>query len=207
MRDTYCACNNTTGLAMYVEPYRPDRLWTAEEYLEWESQQEFKNELIDNRVWVMMGASIQHSHVNMGLMMALHPFCEEQGYELLLSRMCLQIDPDSNFFFPDLSISHGKPRMTQRCNQHLLHDPVVVFEILSPHTEAMDRGRKRELYLQVESLQGYFMVSQFEPRIESVQRDGSDWSESEHVGLDDALVINAPACELPMREIYRHLAE
>ena len=51
------------------------------------------------------------------------------------------------------------------------------------------------------------MVSQFEPRIECVQRDGSDWIQSEHIGLDAALVINSPACELPLRQIYRHLAQ
>ena len=50
-----------------------------------------------------------------------------------------------------------------------------------------------------------FMASQDEPRIECAQRDGSAWIESEHVGLDDRLVINAPACEIPLREIYRHL--
>ena len=49
------------------------------------------------------------------------------------------------------------------------------------------------------------MVAQDEPRIECVQRDGSSWIESAHEGMDDRLVINAPACELPMREIYLHL--
>ena len=190
---------------MVVEPYKPDRLWTAEEYLDWESRQEFKNELIDNRVWIMLGASIQHSRVNMNLMRALYPICEEQGYELLFSRMCLQIDPDSTFVFPDLSISFGEPRMTERCNQHLFHDPVVVFEIMSPHTEAMDRGRKRELYLQMESLQGYFMVSQDEPRIEAAQRVDGDWRYRAWQGLDSTAVIEALDCELPLREIYRRV--
>ncbi len=53
---------------MLVKPYMPDRLWSADEYLEWESEQPYKNELIDNRVWIMCGASSRHNLISASLL-------------------------------------------------------------------------------------------------------------------------------------------
>ena len=93
---------------MLVKQYMPDRLWSADEYLAWESEQPYKNELIDNRVWVMCGANKRHNLISINLMAALHPLADEQGYELLGSRMCLKVDPDSTFVYPDLTIVRGE---------------------------------------------------------------------------------------------------
>ena len=187
---------------MLVKPYMPDRLWSADEYLAWESEQPFKNELIDNRVWIMCGASRRHNVINVNLMAALHPLVDEQGYELLGSRMCLKVDSDSTFVYPDMTIVRGEPRMSCRLNQHTFEDPVIIFEILSPSTEMMDRMRKRDLYLQLESLQGYFLVSQDKPRIESYSRQGEGWFYQDWSGLAESLVIDAVSCELPLLDIY-----
>ena len=92
---------------MIVKPYTPDKLWSADEYLEWESEQEFKNELIDNRVWIMRGANLQHNTISINLIVALLPAARETGCSLLGSRMCLEIDPASTFVYPDMTIVRG----------------------------------------------------------------------------------------------------
>ena len=56
---------------MIVKPYTPDRLWSADEYLAWESEQEYKNELIDNCVWIMRGANVQHNVISSNLIFYL----------------------------------------------------------------------------------------------------------------------------------------
>ena len=191
---------------MYIKPYTPDRLWSADEYLAWESQQEFKNELIDNRVWIMCGADPRHNAISMSLMMTLHPTVEERDYTLLLSRMCLKVDPDSTFVYPDLSLVRGEPRMSVRLNQHTFEDPVVIFEIVSPSTHELDRGRKKELYLQLESLHAYILVSQDEPQVEVYKRAAGDWRHLEISGLDASLRIHLLDCEIPLSEVYRRVS-
>lgn len=191
---------------MLVKPYSPDKIWSADEYLAWESEQEFKNELIDNRVWIMCGANQWHSAISVNLVMALHPLTEERGYTVLWSRMCLQVDPDSTYVYPDMSIVRGEPKMSCRLNQHSFEDPVVIFEILSEGTEEMDRGRKKELYLQLESLDAYVLVSEEQPRVEMYRRQGGAWLYEECAGLDSTLQITAPHCEIPLSEIYRQIS-
>ncbi len=188
---------------MLVKQYMPNGHWTADEYLAWESEQPYKNELIDNRVWVMCGASRRHNVISVNLMAALHPLVDEQGYELLWSRMCLKVDPDSTYVYPDLSIVRGEPRMSCHLNQHTFEDPAIIFEILSPSTEKMDRTRKKDLYLQLESLQAYILVSQDKPRIESYSRQDDSWLYQDWSGLDASLEIGAISCDLPLADIYR----
>lgn len=187
---------------MLVKPYTPDRHWSADEYLAWESEQPFKNELIDNRVRIMCGASRRHNVISVNLMVALHPLVDEQGYELLGSRMCLKVNPDSTFVYPDMTIVRGEPRMSCRLNQHTFEDPAIIFEILSPSTEKTDRTRKRDLYLQLESLQAYILVSQDKPRIESYSRQDDGWLYQDWSGLNASLEIDAISCKLPLSDIY-----
>ncbi len=190
---------------MLVKPYKPDRIWSADEYLAWESEQEFKNELIDNRVWIMCGANSRHNIIGANLIFVLYPLVDDSGFELLGSRMCLEVDPDSTYVYPDMSIVRGEPKMSCRLNQHSFEDPVVIFEILSEGTEKMDRGRKKELYLQLESLDAYVLVSEEQPRVEIFRRQGGAWLYEECAGLDSTLQITAPHCEIPLSEIYRRV--
>lgn len=191
---------------MFVKPYTPDKLWNADEYLAWESEQEFKNELIDNRVWLMLGAGLRHARISTNIMVIFHSMFEDRVVTPLGSRACLQIDPDSTFVYPDFMLLAGTPQEHFRFNQCFFKDPSVVFEILSPSTEDMDRGRKKELYLQLESLQTYILISQDRPLIEAYLRSSDDWHYREYSGLDATLVFPTPDCEIPLSEIYQRVS-
>ena len=49
-----------------------ERLWSAEEFLVWESAQSYKHELIDNRVHAVRGASRSHNRINLNLAFVLN---------------------------------------------------------------------------------------------------------------------------------------
>ena len=191
---------------MFVKPYSPDKLWSAEEYLEWESEQEFKNELIDKRVWLMLGAGPRHASISVNLIGIFHHMFEERDFTPLGGRACLQIDPESTFVYPDFMLFAGMPPEHFRFNQCFFKDPSVIFEILSPSKEEMDRGRKKALYLQLESLKTYILISQDKPLIEAFTRKADDWRLRFFSGLDATLVIPAPACEIPLSAIYRQVS-
>ena len=58
---------------------------------------------------------------------------------------------------------------TSKFDKDGITNPVVVVEVLSPTTEAYDRGAKAKHYRQLPSLREYVLVSQDEQRVE-VQR-------------------------------------
>jgi Uma2 family endonuclease len=55
-------------------------------------------------------------------------------------------------------------------------NPHVIVEVLSPSTEARDRGEKFAAYKQITALEEYVLVSQDERRIEVRRRGARGWS-------------------------------
>jgi len=55
-------------------------------------------------------------------------------------------------------------------------NPMLIVEVLSPSTEARDRGEKFEAYKLIASLKEYVLVSQEERRIEVRRRGEHGWS-------------------------------
>jgi Uma2 family endonuclease len=73
----------------------------------------------------------------------------------------------------------------------VLINPSVVVDVLSPSTEAYDRGVKWDAYQNIQSLTDYLLVSQSSPRIEHYRResDGS-WNYRVHHTGDRIMLAN-----------------
>jgi len=83
-----------------------------------------------------------------------------------------------------------------------LLNPIVIVEVLSPSTEAYDRGEKFAHYRRLESLQEYVLVSQDKVRIESYVRKGAQWLLSEAGSLDETIRFESIGCDLVLRDVY-----
>ena len=180
-------------------------LVSADHYLAWESQQPYKYELIDNRIYPMTGASLSHNYVNVKLAVALDSRLSEKGCVVYTSDMRVQVEEEGTYTYPDLVVLCGKPRLRPYAEQDTLVNPTLLFEILSPSTELIDRYQKREQYLKIPSLLGYFLVAQDKPLVEAHSRSDNNWLHQEWAGLDSTLQIPALDCEIPLSEIYRRI--
>ena len=179
-----------------------ERLWSAEEFLDWERTQPYKHELIDNRVYDMTGASRAHNLLVGNLVTALNNRLLNQRCEVYPTDMRVQVDPVATYTYPDVVVVCGEPRFRGDVPQDTLENPTLIFEILSPSTEMIDRNQKFRQYLQLESLDGYFLVAQDKPLIQAYMRSGDDWLFRDLSGIEATLSIEAIHCELPLREIY-----
>jgi Uma2 family endonuclease len=78
----------------------------------------------------------------------------------------------------------------------------VIFEVLSPSTEASDRREKLVNYQTIASLQEYVLVSQDKIKVEVYRQDlQGDWT-MEVLGSEDTLVLNSINLSLTMADIY-----
>ncbi len=88
---------------------------------------------------------------------------------------------------------------------HVVHDPVIVFEILSPTTADTDRFVKNQEYRDTPSIQHYVMLEQSRAAAMVFSRDGDDWVG--HVVAGDAdLILPEVEIVLPMAELYQGVA-
>jgi hypothetical protein len=77
-----------------------------------------------------------------------------------------------------------------------------IVEVLSPKTEAYDRGEKREHYEQLASLEAYVLVDQERRAVEGfVRRPDNTWSHEIHRS-GDAAAIPPLQLAIPVDEIY-----
>jgi len=178
---------------------------TPEEYLERERTAEFKSEYLDGEVFAMAGGSPTHSALIFNIGGILSPQLRGGPCRGFSSDTKVGADAAGLYSYPDLSVACGELRFIGE-RQDVLANPVLLVEVLSPSTEAYDRGKKFARYQQITSLTDYLLVAQDEARIEHFARqpDGR-WLLTTAAGSDAALPIASLGVTLPLAEVYERI--
>jgi Uma2 family endonuclease len=178
---------------------------TAEEYLAAERLSETRSEYLDGGVFPMTGASFNHGRIVINIATELVIQLRGQNCDVLATDMKVRIQESRKFFYPDVLVVCGDPQFHDERTDIILN-PDLVIEVLSPSTEAFDRGTKFEAYRTVKSLNEYVLVSQDKPMVEQYVRnnDGS-WKFTEAVGLESSLSLPSIGCTLNLAAVYKRV--
>lgn len=85
-------------------------------------------------------------------------------------------------------------------------NPRVLFEVLSPGTEARDRFEKWQVSQRLPALQHYVLVARDRPHLEVYDRVDGVWRGFQVIeGLDGTLDLPAIGVTLSLREIYQRV--
>ncbi|HEV2722843.1 MAG TPA: Uma2 family endonuclease [Thermoanaerobaculia bacterium] len=178
-------------------------LVSPEEYLRLERAAETKSEYDDGVMYAMAGASEPHNmivgNLNWSFRNRLASRCRTYP-----SDMKVRVLNPTRFYYPDVTITCDVPRFADDQKDVLLN-PLIVFEVLSPDTADLDRGRKFHGYQTIDSLQEYVLISQDGYLVEHYRRDGAHWVYTPVEGRDAHVALPAVGCELPLEEIYRQV--
>jgi Uma2 family endonuclease len=176
---------------------------TPEEYLALERAAETKSEYLDGEMIAMTGASRPHNLIVTNVLAELRQQLKRRPCEVYPGEMRVWIPATGLYTYPDVGVVCGEPALVDD-HFDMLTNPTVLIEVLSPSTEAYDRGRKFEHYRTLASLREYLLVSQDQPRIEQYvrQEDGSRWLFSAETGLGATLALPSIECHLALVEIY-----
>jgi Uma2 family endonuclease len=177
--------------------------FSPEEYLAFERGTDARHEYLDGHVYAMAGESIEHSRICVNVAGELRARLKGSPCEVLSPNMKVATSPAGLFSYPDVVVVCGEPRFYDE-RRDILTNPTVVFEVLSPSTEAYDRGEKFLRYrTNIETLREYVLVSQHRPLVEHYVRqpDGS-WSYSSAGDLSEPIDLPSIGCRLPLSEIY-----
>ena len=174
---------------------------TPEEYLALERKATIKSEYLDGQMYAMSGASREHNIVCGNIFVALHLQFQERTCEIYSSEMRVKVSAAGLYTYPDILVVCDEPRFEDASVDTLLN-PTALFEVLSPSTEAYDRGAKFGYYRQLDSMQEYTLVSQDFMRVEHYLRHREQWILTEFSSPDDIVQLTSINCELPLREVY-----
>jgi Uma2 family endonuclease len=168
---------------------------TLEAFLEWESRQEFKYEFDGFQPVAMVGVTVAHSAIQANVIGLL--FARLRGHRCRAHGSELKIQVAGHIRYPDAFIvcSPIAPGAT------VVHDPVVVFEILSPGTSYTDRIEKYREYRATPSIQRYVILEQTSQAVTVHVRAADQWVTDVLVG-DAELALPEIGSSILLSEIY-----
>ncbi len=190
--------------------------YTPEEYLALERRAEYKSEYINGEIYPMAEASAEHGHgkiyamagaseahnqITVNLTIEIGQHFKGKPCKVYTADMRVKVTATGMYTYPDLAAVCGGATF-EDIQVDTLTNPTVIVEVLSPSTEAYDRGDKFAHYRRLPSLQEYVLISQDKVRVEHYLRHGPEWIFTELNELDDVLHLPTIDCSVTLRDIY-----
>ena len=180
--------------------------YTPEEYITLERKaipdaEIVRSEYINGKIIGRSSSNLSHNLITGNIAAGLHIRLRDRGCFAFANEMRVSIPSANSYFYPDIGIVCEEPRFEDDVFDTLLN-PIVIVEVLSPSTEAYDRGDKFAHYRQLQSLQEYILVSQDKVRVDHYVRHAAQWILTDFQELDQHLPLTSIQCELPLQEIY-----
>ncbi len=146
---------------------------TPKEYFAWEEKQLNKHEYIEGEVYAMSGGSVNHGRIAIRFTSIFDSHLQGSSCMIGNSDIKVKIVRTSNYTYPDVSITcDDRDKIT---TQYITY-PSLIVEVLSPSTEAYDRGGKFRLYANNPVLQDYLLVSSTSIEIDLYhKKDNGEW--------------------------------
>ena len=175
---------------------------TIQEYLRAEETATERHEYMDGAVYAMSGGTQQHSEVKVNLVGELRNRLKGKGCRAYDSDFRIFIPSQRCYFYPDASIICGGVEKDPH-DKNAAINPTVLFEVLSPSTEARDRSHKMLKYRECESLSEYVLLHTSMALVEVFHReDSGQWLHSTASGLEAVALLPSIALELPLASLY-----
>lgn len=124
-----------------------------------ERQSDIRHEYLNGEVFAMTSGSLGHNGIVSNLAGIFYNELRGRPCEAFVADLRLRVTATGLYTYPDLVVVCGEPQLADAHLDTLLN-PTLIVEVLSPSTEATDRGRKFAHYRTIESLAEVVLVSQ-----------------------------------------------
>jgi Uma2 family endonuclease len=148
----------------------------------------------------MAGANRRHNEIISSILAVLRPRLKGGTCKIYIEAVKLHIKTSlaEYFYYPDVMVGCDPADN----HEYYLEHPSILFEVLSPSTESIDRREKLLAYQTIPSLEHYVIVAQEERRIEWLRREGNSWKVSVLTRPEDRLEFPGQGASLTLAEIY-----
>jgi Uma2 family endonuclease len=176
-------------------------LLSPQEYLEIERKAEYKSEYYQGEMFAMAGAREFHNLIAGNAFALLHGQFRGRSCRVYVSDMRVRVSQTGLYTYPDVSAVCGEPQLEDDQLDTLLN-PVLIIEVLSPSTEAYDRGRKFEQYRTVPSLMQYVLIASERIYVDVYTRDREGWILTSAWKPEDIVHLGSVDCSMQIADLY-----
>lgn len=176
---------------------------TAYEYFRNEQDSSQKHEFLDGQVWMMAGGTPEHSRIITNIIIALGSQLLGKPCQPFESNLRVGVLQTGLRTYPDVSIICGQLDLDPEDHTRTtVTNPKVLIEVLSPSTEAYDRGEKLDHYKKIAVLEEIVLVANPQRSVEVWRRSKDIWKREEAtVGF---ATLTSVGCQLALDEVYRN---
>lgn len=180
----------------------PSDRMTAQEYLDWEPTQETRYDYIDGETIAMTGGTKPHNRIALNLATALDGHLPGRGCEVYISDIKVQVSAAGPYHYPDVVVTCD---VRDQNSKQFVQYPCLIVEVLSPSTEAYDRGGKFAQYRRLETLQEYVLIQSEFVGVECFRRNAQGLWVLYPYESGETLTIDSVEFSLPVDALYRQV--
>jgi Uma2 family endonuclease len=168
---------------------------SVEDYLEAEKLAQVKHEYVSGHVYAMVGASRAHNVIAGNLYTALRGHLKGSPCRAFMTDLKVRIK--DIFYYPDVLVT----RSATDTDPYFSTQPSLIIEVLSPHTETVDRVAKRLDYQSLASLVEYVLVAQDKREVSVYRRSGEGWDIEIYSG-PETVRLTSIKLDISMADVY-----
>ncbi|MGC9958029.1 Uma2 family endonuclease [Roseiarcus sp.] len=175
------------------------KLMTVDEFLPWAEGQEGRWELHDGVPVMMSPERVLHADTKGEAYVALREALRRAGLRCRVHPDGVAIRMSAKATYqPDASVSCG-PRVPVDALE--INDPIIVVEVLSPSTAAIDHGRKLSGYFSLPSVEHYLILDP-ERRVVTHHKRGQGDAIETRVLSEGAVKLDPPGFEVAVEALF-----
>jgi Uma2 family endonuclease len=180
----------------------PSRRYTLDDYLSVEEMSAVRHEFLDGEIFAMAGGTPEHAALSAAVLVLLGTRLEHRSCRPYSADLRIRVLATGLATYADAAVICGDPIRDPASPTHVTN-PSVIVEVLSPSTEAYDRGEKREHYQRIASLREYVLVAQNRREIEVYARGHDDSWRRVIYGPDEIVDLPSIGAGFTVDELYR----
>lgn len=173
------------------------------DYLRVEDASTQRHEYVAGTIHAMTGGTMRHNRITLNVATMLMQRFDGTPCQVFVNDMKLHVQAADSVYYPDVFVYCGA---AVAGDEKLAQDALLVVEVSSDSTVAVDRREKLAAYQKLSGIQAYWIVSQTEQQVELHARDASGrWQAMAYVKGDSLPMIGATGSSIeavPLAQLY-----
>lgn len=181
------------------------KIYTPEEYLDFEIDSEIRHEYINGEIIPMTGGTPEHNEIASILNAALRVSLKGKPYSIFIADQRLWIPNRALYTYPDVMVV-PRPLQRQQGRTDTITNPVAIAEVLSKSTKSYDRDEKFSAYRTIPTFQEYLLIDQYTVHVEQYSKtDFNKWIFTEYNDPESSISLSSIPFEIRLADVYEGL--